>query len=83
MAGDGNTVTVLNSGDITTGGLTGDGKGSYGIFAQSVGGGGGSGGFSGSFVGSLGEGNALSVSVGRLRRRGRFGGCGEGGRTPA
>jgi len=80
VAGAGNTVYVMNSGDITTGngvsgdavagtGTLGNGNGSYGILAQSIGGGGGDGGFSGTFAGSLAsgpmdKGNGLSVSVG-------------------
>ncbi len=67
VAGGGGVVDVTNSGAITTGnGAAKDGKGSYGILAQSVGGGGGTGGFSGAFTATLGEekGNGLSVSVG-------------------
>ncbi|SEA61578.1 hypothetical protein SAMN05660420_02623 [Desulfuromusa kysingii] len=51
--GDGGSVRINNSGNITTGILSGSGKGSSGIFAQSVGGGGGSGAGSGGAV-SLG-----------------------------
>jgi uncharacterized protein YhjY with autotransporter beta-barrel domain len=54
----GSNVTVLNTGNITTGGTL-----SYGIFAQSLGGGGGDGGFSVS--GQLTEGSSgASVAIG-------------------
>ncbi|MGC4014163.1 MAG: autotransporter outer membrane beta-barrel domain-containing protein [Luteolibacter sp.] len=74
-------VSVNNSGDIMTGGGTqanplGEGNGSHGIVAQSIGGGGGNGGFSGSFTAALGsdQGNGMSVSIG-----GNGGGGGAGG----
>jgi hypothetical protein len=62
-AGDGNTVTVISSGNLQT-----QGTESHGIFAQSVGGGGGSGGESGGLVavsgggGGAGIGNTVIVS---------------------
>ena len=70
--GDGGPVTVTNRGVITTGGLYADGMSpagvvatkEYGIFAQSVGGGGGSGGDAFSLVpGITAEGSRLSFSV--------------------
>jgi hypothetical protein len=61
-AGDGGTVTVASQGDITTGGM-----GANGIFAQSVGGGGGLAGDPGtglSFAGSVGgDGDGSIVNV--------------------
>ena len=61
-SGNGNTVTVNNTGEITTAGA-----GSYGIFAQSVGGGGGEGGDGA--IGALGK-----VGIG-----GAGGAAGDGG----
>lgn len=63
-AGNGDAVTVISSGDITT-----YGKFSNGIYAQSTGGGGGSGGFAAAFSGSFStapdsNGAAVGVSVG-------------------
>ena len=55
--GDGKTVTVANESDIHTAG-----KNSYGILAQSVGGGGGSGGYS--IAASAGVGFSGSLSIG-------------------
>ena len=55
-AGDGGTVTVTNSGTITTQGTV-----SNGILAQSIGGGGGSGGIGGGLVGLGGSGNAAGA----------------------
>ena len=52
-------VTVDTSGSIET-----TSKGSHAIFAQSVGGGGGSGGFAGSLAGGFGNGANLSVAIG-------------------
>jgi uncharacterized protein YhjY with autotransporter beta-barrel domain len=59
-------VDVTNTAAITTGG-DGTGQGSYGILAQSIGGGGGAGGFSGAFSGQFGgkkNGKSLSFSIG-------------------
>jgi hypothetical protein len=61
--GDANRVEVYNEATIVTGGLSGEGAGSHGIFAQSVGGGGGSGGFSAAGAFSM-EGEAAASSVG-------------------
>jgi len=58
--GDGRVVNVLNAGDIYT-----EGDSSHGIFAQSVGGGGGKGGFSA--AGSVSEGDEskqISIAIG-------------------
>ncbi len=70
-AGNAGTVTVANVGDISTGNaLDGTGTQSYGIFAQSLGGGGGNGGLS--FAGSAGlGGERANFGVGRRQRRGR------------
>ncbi len=68
LAGDGNTVSVTNSANISTFGTQG-----IGIFAQSVGGGGGNGGFSISASGSTQD-TANSQSVG-----GKGGAAGAGG----
>jgi len=77
--GSADSVTVLNRGAITTGGDTRTGKGSYGILAQSVGGGGGTGGFGGSFSAMFGaSGASLSVAVG-----GNGGGAGHGAAVTA
>lgn len=57
--GAGGTVTVVNTGDITT-----SGEGSYGILAQSVGGGGGDGGDSGGLVSIGGGGSGTSTASG-------------------
>ncbi|MGE5189814.1 MAG: hypothetical protein ACM3NF_07135, partial [Gemmatimonadota bacterium] len=54
--GTGKTVTVLNASDIHTGG-----ENSYGILAQSVGGGGGSGGYSIAASGGIGFSGSLSI----------------------
>ena len=65
IGGDGSTggtsgaVTAINRGNITT-----EGSISYGILAQSLGGGGGNGGFSASGSVTLGEGATVPVSVG-------------------
>jgi autotransporter-associated beta strand protein len=59
-------VTVTNTAGITTGN-DGVGAGSYGILAQSIGGGGGAGGFSGAFSGAFGgkkNGKSMSFSIG-------------------
>lgn len=53
------TVDVTSNGAILT-----SGDSSYGIFAQSQGGGGGSGGFSGAFSGTSGSGVDVGVSIG-------------------
>jgi len=58
-ASNGSTVTVNSSGNIETSGL-----GAYAIFAQSVGGGGGSGGFAGSVAMTVGSGAAFSAAIG-------------------
>ncbi len=70
--GAASTVNVTNTGSIVTGDNDGSGKGSYGISAQSVGGGGGSGGFAGSFTALVGGGSNTAVSLG-------IGGDGSGG----
>ena len=57
-AGDGNTVTVSNTGYILTGGA-----GSVGIFAQSVGGGGGNGGDASATSTAVNEGTANTISL--------------------
>ncbi|MGD8618323.1 MAG: hypothetical protein PVH54_03960, partial [Gammaproteobacteria bacterium] len=67
LGGDGSTVDVLSQNSILTKGV-----GSYGIFAQSVGGGGGSGGDSISISGS-------GVASGALSMGGDGGGGGHGG----
>ncbi|HVS26486.1 MAG TPA: autotransporter domain-containing protein [Burkholderiales bacterium] len=59
-AGDGGAVAVTHSGDITT-----DGKRSHGIFAQSVGGGGGVSGDVERFLKSIGLNIGIGVSFGR------------------
>jgi hypothetical protein len=61
--GNANRVEVYSDAAIATGGVNGDGAGSHGIFAQSVGGGGGSGGFSAAGALSM-KGKAASSSVG-------------------
>ena len=57
--GKGDAVTVANTGDITTTGL-----GSHAIFAESVGGGGGTGGIAGSVAMTLGTGASFGLAVG-------------------
>ncbi len=69
-AGSGGTVTVNNSGDIFTRGTN-----SLGIFAQSVGGGGGVGGASGTETGGSSADSALEVGV-SLGGQGGEGGAG-------
>lgn len=58
-ASNGGLVTVDNTGTIQTYGL-----GAHAIFAQSVGGGGGSGGFAGSVALTFGDGGSFGVAVG-------------------
>ncbi len=58
-ASNGGLVTVDNTGSIQTYGL-----GAHAIFAQSVGGGGGSGGFAGSVALTFGDGGSFGVAVG-------------------
>ncbi|MDZ8118801.1 hypothetical protein [Pontiella agarivorans] len=65
--GDAGTVTVNSSGSVIT-----DGTHSYGILAQSVGGGGGDGGTS--IAGSGAVNGAVAVSIGGLGGPGGFGG---------
>jgi hypothetical protein len=60
-AGYSDRVTVTNTGDITTGGA-GTGQGSYGILAQSIGGGGGDGGMS--IAGGISGANGVSLGIG-------------------
>jgi uncharacterized protein YhjY with autotransporter beta-barrel domain len=69
-AGDGGEIHVTTAGVTTT-----DGVRSYGVFAQSVGGGGGDGGFAGALTGGLSSKDniAIGVSVG-----GTGGAAGEG-----
>lgn len=57
--GTGDGVTVTSQDAVSTAG-----DGSRGVFAQSVGGGGGAGGFAGSFAVSLDDGAELSVGIG-------------------
>lgn len=57
--GNANKVDLTSNGDVMT-----SGQGSHAVFAQSVGGGGGSGGFSGAFSMSLGDGADLGVAIG-------------------
>ena len=73
LGGNGGTAnyakqaTVINTAAITTGD-DGVGAGSYGILAQSIGGGGGAGGVSGAFSGAFGgkkNGKSMSFSIGR------------------
>ncbi|QPC92901.1 hypothetical protein [Mesorhizobium sp. INR15] len=65
----GDTVHVINGGDITT-----SGTGAHGIWAQSVGGGGGTGGYAGAGSGSMGPGANISVAVGGTGGTGGNGG---------
>ncbi|WP_155765372.1 hypothetical protein [Mesorhizobium erdmanii] len=66
----GDTVHVINGGDITT-----LGTGAHGIWAQSVGGGGGTGGYAGAGSGSMGPGANISVAVGGTGGTGGNGGA--------
>lgn len=75
-AGDGNTVTVSNTGYILTGGA-----GSVGIFAQSVGGGGGNGGDASATSTAVNEGTANTISL--ALSIGGKGGAGGKGNTVA
>ncbi len=68
--GESDTVTIDNSGSIETEGL-----GSHAIFAQSIGGGGGTGGIAGSVGMTIGSGAAFGVAVGG------FGGAGGDGQA--
>jgi len=65
--GDGGTVTAGHSGSIAT-----SGNRSYGVLAQSIGGGGGAGGFS--VAGSLGAFGSVSVAIGGSGGAGGAGG---------
>ncbi len=66
----GDTVHVTNGGDITT-----LGSGAHGIWAQSVGGGGGTGGYAGAGSASMGPGANISVAVGGTGGTGGNGGA--------
>jgi uncharacterized protein YhjY with autotransporter beta-barrel domain len=66
--GHADTVTVDNSGSITT-----EGTNSSGILAQSIGGGGGDGGFS--VAGDIGKGPAATFSMGGAGGSGDYGGA--------
>jgi hypothetical protein len=68
--GESDTVTIDSSGSIETEGL-----GSHAIFAQSIGGGGGTGGIAGSVGMTIGSGAAFGVAVGG------FGGAGGNGQA--
>jgi hypothetical protein len=69
IAGIGGDVTVNQNGLITTSGAA-----SYGVFAQSVGGGGGQGGYAGGLSMTGSNSNAVSLSIGGAAGDGSIGG---------
>jgi hypothetical protein len=70
QASHGSTVTVDNTGSVSTAGI-----GAHAVFAQSEGGGGGNGGWAGSIAINSGDGGSLGVNIGGAGAGGGNGGA--------